>query len=66
MTPDMNTKIQLWRQRAREGTLTQEELKEAIQALREDRVKSAKTSATSRAKKVPVNSDDLLGELDSI
>lgn len=66
MTPDMNTKIQLWRQRAREGTLTQEELKEAIHALREDRVKSAKTSATSRAKKAPVNSDDLLGELDSI
>lgn len=70
MSPENSAKIQAWRQRAREGTLTQDDLREAIATLREGRVAAAATSsksrsaaATTRAKKLPVNSDDLLSEL---
>ncbi len=71
-SPEMQAKIQLWRQKAREGTLTQEEMREAIAALRQDRVRAASASATSRGKRVTtrakanINSDDLLGELDNL
>ena len=72
MSPEMNTKVQLWRQKARDGSLTQDEMREAIAALRADRAKSAGTSAVSREKKATtrakknVNSDDLLSELDGL
>ena len=69
---EMQAKIQLWRQKAREGTLTQDEMREAIAALRQDRVAAAGVSTASRAKKSAtaakkaVNSDDLLSELDGM
>lgn len=67
MTPEMSLKVQEWRRRSREGTLTQDELKEAIAALREDRIGAAETSSKSRSRKaaakVEVNSEDLLSEL---
>ena len=72
MSPEMQAQIQLWRQKAREGTLTQDEMREAIAALRQDRVAAAGVSAASRAKKSAtaakkaVNSDDLLSELDGM
>ena len=71
-SPEMQAKIQIWRQKAREGTLTQDEMREAIAALRQDRVSAAGVSATSREKKATakakknVNSDDLLNELDGL
>ena len=71
-SPEMQAKIQLWRQKAREGTLTQDEMREAIAALRQDRVGAAGVSAASREKKATakakknVNSDDLLNELDGL
>ena len=72
LSPEAQAKVQLWRQKAREGTLTQDEMREAIITLRQDRIAAAATSATSRAKKAAtrekkaVNSDDLLSELDGI
>ena len=71
-SPEMQAKIQLWRQKAREGTLTQDEMREAIAALRQDRVGAASVSAASREKrattraKANINSHDLLGELDNL
>lgn len=71
-SPEMQAKIQLWRQKAREGTLTQEEMREAIAALRQDRIGAAGVSAASRERKATaraqknVNSDDLLSELDGL
>jgi hypothetical protein len=71
-SPETQAKIQLWRQKAREGTLTQEEMREAIVALRQDRVGASGVSAASREKKATakakknVNSDDLLNELDGL
>lgn len=72
MTPETQAKIQLWRQKSREGTLTAEEMREAIAVLRQDRVGAAAISEKSREKKAAtrakkdINSDDLLGELDSL
>ena len=69
---ELQAKIQLWRQKAREGTLTQEEMREAIAALRQARIGAASVSAVSRERKATaraqknVNSDDLLSELDSL
>ena len=72
MSPEMNAKIQLWRQKAREGTLTQDEMKEAIAALRQDRIGASgrneatrERKATTRAKK-NISSEDLLNELDGL
>lgn len=72
LSPEAQAKVQLWRQKAREGTLTQDEMREAIVTLRQDRVAAAGVSAASRAKKSAtaakkaVNSDDLLSELDGM
>lgn len=72
MTPEMQSQIQLWRQKARDGTLTQDEMRQAIVALRQDRVGAAATSAKSKTTratakaKANVNSDDLLSELDGL
>jgi len=69
LSPEMQSKVQLWRQKAREGTLTTEERREAIQLLRQDRIGAAQTSTASRAKKAPkapINADDLLSELDGL
>ena len=66
ITPELQSKITLWRQKAREGTLTPAEMREALQALAQDRVRAAGTSSKARTKKagkVAVNSDDLLSEL---
>lgn len=57
-----------WREKARNGTLTHEEMKLAIQALRRDRTNvtqaTSGTKARAAAKKAPINSDDLLSGLE--
>lgn len=62
--------VQLWRQKAREGTLTPDEMRAAIQAIRTERMGQGAVSAASKEKKTvaakkkePINSDALLGEL---
>lgn len=71
MSSDLiNSKIQVWRAKALDGTITQEEMKEAIQAIRKERtgasVKSTEAKerkvATATAKKKP-DGDALLAEL---
>ncbi len=69
MTPDLQMKVSLWRQRLLAGTITKEEMIEAVSILREGRrsaaaasATSAKTRATAAAKPV-INGDDLLGEM---
>jgi len=71
-TPEMHAQIQIWRQQAREGTMTQEDFMKAFSHLRQDRARAADVSAASKARKSTatakknVNSDDLLSELDGI
>lgn len=67
--------LQLWRQKSRDGTLTLEESRDIIRAIRVERVGASGTSDASRAKKAttaakakkaPVNSADLLSELEGL
>ena len=58
---EMQQKVADWRNRAREGTLSIDEMKEAITFLRAER--QAMPPAKSRTAKPKVNADDLLGEL---
>lgn len=63
---EMQIKLAGWREKARRGELTQEEMREAISALREDRSRAVTAGVTTKAKakKAPISSDDLLAELD--
>lgn len=67
---ELQAKIAAWRLRAAEGTLTLEEMKEAIVHLRAGRLTAATAAATTKrasaagAKKTVIsNSDDLLDEI---
>lgn len=66
--PELETKIQEWRAKASEGTLTLEDMKEALLTLRQDRLsamtkpkevkeKKPKVAKTTKTKKAPVIAD---------
>lgn len=66
---ELQQKIAVWRERAVAGTLTEPEMKEAILALREDRLRASQASDASRRKKAIVAipaAEDLLGEMENL
>ena len=66
MTPELQEKISVWRQRAAAGTLTIEEQKEIVTVLRAGRLSAAQSSATktkAKAKAAVQSADDMLREL---
>lgn len=67
---ELQAKIQAWRQKSAQGTMTQEDMREAIAALRQDRVVAHTTSTASKARKSaakePVNVGGLFDELDKL
>lgn len=70
MSTVINSNIQLWRQKVADGSITQEEMKQAIAAIRSERVGASNVSEASRtkrtaakAKAAPIDSEALLGEL---
>lgn len=68
---ELQAKIASWRLRAAEGTLTLDEMKEAITHLRAGRLSAASAAATAKRttstkRTVIANSDDLLNELDAM
>lgn len=66
MSPELQSKISIWRQRAINGTLTQDEMKEAILALRQDRIGASIASAASKRTKAKAeipDADALLAEM---
>lgn len=70
MSEIIQTSVQVWRQRSREGTLTVAEMRVAIDAIRQERLGQGAVSAEAKVKKATVakkkeaiNSDDLLSEL---
>lgn len=71
-SPELQLKIQQWRAKAREGTLTPEEMREAIAALRKDRgavptaTAGSKTTRERKAAAAKPNSDSLLDELNNL
>jgi SpoU rRNA methylase family enzyme len=56
----MQCKVAEWRQKARDGALTLEEMKEAIAFLRQERIMMPPSKAST---KKTVDADALLGEL---
>ena len=70
ITPELQSKIAMWRAKANAGTLPIEEMREAIVVLRAGRraAESASTSSkrTSRAKIPTRSADDMLGDLESL
>lgn len=50
---DLRAKVEIWRQKQRDGTLSLEEAKQAIEAIRQGRVTAAVASARSKAKSAP-------------
>ena len=66
MSPELNSRIAIWRAKALDNRLTPEDMKEAIQALRGDRVRAAIVSAKAKVKaapKVVPSAADMLGDL---
>ena len=70
MTPEITSKLQEHRRKSREGTITQEELKEGLAILREGRVQAQTTSTKSRTAKATakkgVDVDDLLSQFEGL
>lgn len=67
---DLQLKVAEWRAKARAGTMTLEETREAIKVLRAGRSLIAAASGGSKtnakAKAAKPNADDLLSELDGL
>lgn len=49
LSPETQAKVALWRQKARDGTLTMEESREALKLLREDRLNAGATTTKASA-----------------
>lgn len=66
-SPELSNRIQVWRQKANANTLTIDDMREAVAALRESRMSAAEASAAkprSRSTKAaPRAADDMLKDL---
>lgn len=69
MTPEINQRIALLRQKQADGTITEDEVKEGVRILREGRLSQAYASESSKRKRaitaIP-KAADMLNELDEI
>lgn len=69
--PELLNKLAVWRTKAADGTLTIDEMREAIGALRANRMSTADAAAKSKssgkgkkkAPAAPINAADLLSQL---
>lgn len=69
ITPEIQAKIQLWRQKCADGSITLEEMKEAILVMRAGRKSAAQASDGARRKQAKAaipSADDMLSELGDI
>jgi len=67
ISPELSQKISEWRIRCADGTITQEEMIEAVRYLRAGRVASASSAAVTKRKaaiKAIPNAADLLDEIE--
>lgn len=66
MNPELVAKIAIWRAKAADGTITLDEMREAVAAMREGRLAAANASDQARRKRAKAavrSADDLLNEL---
>ena len=66
MNPELAAKVELWRQKIAEGTLTKEEQVEAVKYLRAGRISSIQSAPAKRAKAIKAipNAEDLLSDME--
>lgn len=68
-SPELQSRIALWRMKIAEGTITKEEMQQAVAALREGRLSAAASASSTRRAKAKAeipSAADLLGELDAL
>jgi hypothetical protein len=63
---DIQEQVQIWRQKATEGSLTLAEMREAIQFLRANRSTATTAAKAKGTSKKVVSSEDLLSELEGL
>lgn len=69
VTLEMQAKLAEWRRKSAEGTITLEEMKEAIIALRAGRLAASAAASVAKRKaaaKVIPNADELLDEIEGL
>ena len=54
--------IQIWRQKSLDGTITLDEMRQAIAAIRRERIGAAEKSTVSRATKAKAKAEPIDGE----
>lgn len=66
LTPDLREKLEIYRRKVIEGTVTRDELAEAVRIMRQGRVGASAQSRNARTKKeaysAPIDSDSLLDD----
>lgn len=65
-TPELSQKVAQWRAKAADGSITPEELQEAVLVLRQSRISAYQNSTKPKASKAPINTDALLDSLKGI
>lgn len=66
ISPELQAKLAIWKQKAISDTLTIEEMREAITLLRGDRRSASEATKRTKAKKAVKSADELLGELEGL
>lgn len=69
MTPEIQSKIAIYRQKAVDGTLTLDEMKEAVLMMRQNRRTAAASASSPRRAKAKAeikSADEMLNELGDI
>ncbi len=67
ISAELSSKISLWRAKIADGTITREEMKEAVLHLRQGRLAAAQSATTTKrakAMKAIPNADDLLSSFE--
>jgi hypothetical protein len=69
-SPELQSKLAQWRQKAIDGTITLDELKEAVKIMRSDRHAALdaqmKSSSGKRTPKAPVDTAKLFNDLENL
>jgi hypothetical protein len=69
ISPELQSKLFLWRQKSDNGTITLEEMREAVKELRAGRLTAgmaAKTTGSRKAKGPTQSADAMLSELEGL
>jgi hypothetical protein len=67
-SPELQSKIAIWRAKSADGTITTEELREAIRELRAGRISAGEAARSTRKRAIAEipSADDMLKELEGL